>query len=766
MALQEEPNVSQPHNDKSSSSTYMYGWGIFQPKCLQRVMNNAKAFLILLTLANVMQGIAINGLLKVSVTSIERRFNLQSSESGLIISAYDIAGCLSLLPISYLGGRGHKPRWIGMGVIITSFGFFMLALPHFLTGPYEYNLGKTSNTNAARNVSDVMICQEISSNSVFSSGDSSQNLTEDCSSVEGQLIPYLSINQMKYVFILGQFLTGTGCTPLAVLGVTFIDESVDPQVYPMYIGIYYMGALIGPAIGFILGGQLLTMFTELHITPNDITPESSQWVGAWWIGFVISALIMLLFAFPILGYPKQLPSNFTRKLTMIDIKAETSSTSQRYNCRNDRIVTTGVVKHNLSTNEAQHTEFHQLRELNAQQIMKEQSIPLHSSTPHENSQSNDAANGDEDQISGWLQCDRVRKFIRDMLIVVTHKAFIYLSLAAAVLGTLVSGFSTFGPKFIESQFGKSASDAANLFGFVCIPAGACGMLIGAFLMSCLKMEYRSSLRMCFCVSIFGLFAQFALTLHCDDSPLAGVNHPYGEIEALAAPPLLSRCNEQCNCNSQVFDPVCGSDSITYYSSCFAGCHHVVDTENLSKGYFNCSCVEGISGANLNATPLNDSGIATEFLGTATQGKCSTICVWHNVILTGLFLVISTTFLCAVPGVDLSLRCFPQELRSLAVGVQWILIRTLGTIPGPIIFGAMIDGTCLIWNKRVSCSDRPGSCLMYKNQELSFSLLILSVIYKGASILFFGLALLTYKPARLVASESETQQERHSSDIPL
>ena len=38
------------------------------------------------------------------MTSIERRFNLLSSESGLIISAYDIASCLTLLPVSYLGG--------------------------------------------------------------------------------------------------------------------------------------------------------------------------------------------------------------------------------------------------------------------------------------------------------------------------------------------------------------------------------------------------------------------------------------------------------------------------------------------------------------------------------------------------------------------------------------------------------------------------------------------------------------------------------------
>jgi len=55
-------------------------------------------------------------------------------------------------------------------------------------------------------------------------------------------------------------------------------------------------------------------------------------------------------------------------------------------------------------------------------------------------------------------------FYRDLLIIVTNKAFVSLSLSAAVLGTIVSGFSTFGPKFVEEQFSRSASDAANIFG--------------------------------------------------------------------------------------------------------------------------------------------------------------------------------------------------------------------------------------------------------------------------------------------------------------
>ena len=30
-------------------------------------------------------------------------------------------------------------------------------------------------------------------------------------------------------------------------------------------GLYYVGSLIGPAVGFIVGGQLLNIFTEIDI---------------------------------------------------------------------------------------------------------------------------------------------------------------------------------------------------------------------------------------------------------------------------------------------------------------------------------------------------------------------------------------------------------------------------------------------------------------------------------------------------------------------
>ncbi len=48
------------------------------------------------------------------------------------------------------------------------------------------------------------------------------------------------------------------------------------------------------------------------------------------------------------------------------------------------------------------------------------------------------------------------------------------------------------------------------------------------------------------------------------------------------------------------------------------------------------------------------------------------------------------------------RVVPESQRSLALGLQWVFVRLLGTIPGPIIVGKIFDSTCLLWNESKAC----------------------------------------------------------------
>lgn len=112
----------------------------------------------------------VNGFINVVITTIEKRFGLTSSETGLIAGGYDIASFILLIPVSYIGGRAKasKPKWVfyfnlidewiifiwslfwliwilffflfryvGVGILVLGIGSLLFASPHYLAGPYR-----------------------------------------------------------------------------------------------------------------------------------------------------------------------------------------------------------------------------------------------------------------------------------------------------------------------------------------------------------------------------------------------------------------------------------------------------------------------------------------------------------------------------------------------------------------------------------------------------------------------------------------------------
>ena len=94
-------------------------------------------------------GFVVNGINNVNTQTVERRFKLPSSRSGMISSSYDFAAAIFGVFVSFFGSGRFKARWIAFAAVVMGTGSFIMALPHFTTGLYEWgaDLTKTCSPN-------------------------------------------------------------------------------------------------------------------------------------------------------------------------------------------------------------------------------------------------------------------------------------------------------------------------------------------------------------------------------------------------------------------------------------------------------------------------------------------------------------------------------------------------------------------------------------------------------------------------------------------
>ncbi|KTG40043.1 hypothetical protein cypCar_00016576 [Cyprinus carpio] len=139
-------------------------------------------------------------------------------------------------------------------------------------------------------------------------------------------------------------------------------------------------------------------------------------------------------------------------------------------------------------------------------------------------------------------------------------------------------------------------------------------------------------------------------------------------------------------------------------------------------FHNCSCV---------LTPSPVEGSRSVSPGQCHRGPGCTRSFTSYMAVSVLSSFINS--LGTTPGYMIIIRCITPELKSLALGIQTLVMRTLGGIPAPVYFGALIDSTCLKWGIR-SCGGR-GACRMYDSNMYRVIFLSLTTCLSGCSYFF-------------------------------
>ncbi|NXJ36818.1 SO2B1 protein, partial [Ciconia maguari] len=533
----------------------------------------------------------VSGYLKSSISTIERRYGLSSQTSGLLASFNEVGNTLLIVFISYFGSRVHRPRFIGCGAILVSLAGFLMSLPHFITGPYEYDQSVASTFS---NTTDL--CQPGvpgSRGNLSDAGCTPHAAREN--------------HEVLLVMFVAQALLGIGGVPIQPFGISYIDDFASERNSPLYLGILFSVTVIGPGVAFMLGSAMLRFYVDIDKVTGDgvqLTNKDPRWVGAWWLGFLVAASLVAVSAVPYFFFPQEMPKEQIKRVT-------------RY--------------------------------------------------------------GDFPVV-----------LLRNL----RHPVYLLVVLAQVNLSAMVAGLATFMGKFLERQFSLTASLANMIIGAVNIPGAMVGIVVGGAILK----RFQMSLRQCSAMCVLGMFlcllvAFPLLFLGCPTQKVAGIT--YSESSEFGHHAL--ECNLQCNCPEKAYNPICGSNSIEYISPCSAGCR-VVNTNadnNSVLNYANCSCI-------------SKNGLE----GFAKPGTCGTGCshlFLPFVVLSCLAGILASTS--HTPSFMLILRSIQPEDKSFAVGIQFMLLRVLAWMPGPVLYGSAIDTTCIFWEKKC---DRKAACRYYDN----------------------------------------------------
>ncbi|XP_004434059.2 PREDICTED: solute carrier organic anion transporter family member 2B1 [Ceratotherium simum simum] len=627
------------------------------------VFHNIKFFVLCHSLLQLAQ-LMISGYLKSSISTVEKRFGLSSQTSGLLAAFNEVGNTTLIVFVSYFGSRVHRPRLIGYGAALVALAGLLMALPHFISEPYRFD--STSAVDMPQD-SEASLCLPTTSAPAPAPSNGS------CSS-------YMEAQHLAAVGLMftAQTLLGVGGVPIQPFGISYIDDFAHNSNSPLYLGILFAMTMVGPGLAYGLGSLMLRLYVDIDRMPEggiSLTSKDPRWVGAWWLGFLISAGAVALAAIPYFFFPREMPKekhelHFRRRVLAVSAspvsKGEDSSSEQ---------------------------------------------------SPGESLEKNDGLA----QIAPDLTVTQfIKVFPKVLLRTLRHPIFLLVVLSQVCMSSMVAGLATFLPKFLERQFSVTASFANLLIGCISIPLAIVGIVLGGVLVKRLHMGPMRCGILCLLGMLFCLLLNLPLFfMGCSTHQIAGIIHQPGAQPGLE---LFPGCMEPCSCPSDDFNPVCDpSTRVEYLTPCHAGCISRVVQEGLDKSqvfYTNCSCVAG-------GSPV-------------LAGSCNSAC--SHLVLPFMVLVgLGATLACVThtPSFMLILRGVKKEDKTLAVGIQFMLLRVLAWMPSPVIHGSAIDTTCVHWAQ--SCGRR-AVCRYYDNDLLRNRFIGLQLFFKTGSLACFALIL--------------------------
>ncbi|GAB0089866.1 Solute carrier organic anion transporter family member [Sergentomyia squamirostris] len=276
------------------------GIGMWKPQWLQRFANT-RTFILVYGFLGTVQAMCYMYFV-ITLTTIEKRFKIPSHTTGIIMSGNEISQILLSLFLSYAGGQRNRPLWIAWGVAICGLSCFILALPHFIYGAGDDALRLTQEY---QDQFEQQLNMSFTNTSVHIDTTSQRLCSATDSTTSHECDELFSVVPLFLIF-LSQFVLGIGNTLYYSLGQAYLDDNTKKTNTPQLLGYAFSMRMLGPLIGFFVAYAFLNIYIDPSKTPM-ITPSDPRWMGAWWMGWIVVGSIMMVFAVLIGMFPKDLP---------------------------------------------------------------------------------------------------------------------------------------------------------------------------------------------------------------------------------------------------------------------------------------------------------------------------------------------------------------------------------------------------------------------------------------------------------------------------
>ncbi|OTF79993.1 organic anion transporter-like protein, partial [Euroglyphus maynei] len=428
-------------------------------------------FVFLCCLLVTLQQALSSGYFNSVITTMEKRFDISSQMSGAIVSTFEVGNLATIIFVSYFGTHRHIPRWIGTGIVVTAIGSLIFSLPHFMSLKSSLDMNGRNQSdqqyldNTCRIPKPALTSPFLEKASQFINLgllDDDPNCLQESNYHAPQML----------VFMLAMVLIGCGGTPIFTLGTTYIDDHVPKESSSMYMGCMYSMVAFGLVCGFLLGGFFINVHENAlgtGVVPEDIFPGHPKWIGAWWAGFIMLGVLLLIISIPFFIFPKSLKTKKPKEL-----------------------------------------------------------INGHSYTGNSNSSSNT-----KDDPNGTINSKNIKygrklgEIPACMWRLATNPVYMITCLGSCMELAIVSGFLIFLPKYLETQFSLGKSQANLFAGGIAIPGACFGIFLGGYILKRFQLTPKGAIQVVlfFNIICMGLYTALYF-LGCENVKMAGTTLPY------------------------------------------------------------------------------------------------------------------------------------------------------------------------------------------------------------------------------------------------